>query len=143
MRGDSFLETAIVPEVVRRLAAIPDYTAGFDAAFGSAIITDETMLRAISAFERTLVTVPSYERFLAGDDTALTAQQKHGLDVFRRSGCSRCDPFSRDRQRRCLRQRDAGRGTQRSTGRRRTTLKRRAWSDLPPWRASACRPRSS
>jgi cytochrome c peroxidase len=89
MRGDHFSEAAILPEIVQRLRAIPEYVTRFEGAFGRAIVQDD-VVRAIAAFERTLVTVPSFERYLAGDTSAMNDAQKHGFDVFRRSGCSRC-----------------------------------------------------
>jgi cytochrome c peroxidase len=91
MRGASFDETSIFPELARRLAAIPGYVAKFDAAFGAATTIDDTAsVRAIATFERTIVTVPSYQRWLAGDANAISAEAQQGVAIFRDSGCSRC-----------------------------------------------------
>ena len=90
MRGDAFTALTIFPELVRRLSAIPEYVTKFEAAFGSTPIDDKSIVRAIASFERTLVSVPSYQRYLAGDESALSDAAKHGVQEFRDSGCSRC-----------------------------------------------------
>lgn len=90
MRGSSFDETTIFPELVRRLSAIPEYVAKFDAAFGTPAIDETAIVRAIATFERTLVTVPAYEKWLAGDNNAISDAAKRGVQTFRRDGCSRC-----------------------------------------------------
>jgi cytochrome c peroxidase len=75
---------------VRRLTEIPEYVDRFEAAFGSRTIDDTAVVRAIATFERTLVTVPSYQRWLAGDASAISTAAKNGVETFRRIGCSRC-----------------------------------------------------
>lgn len=72
MRGAAFDEAQIFPEVSRRLATIPSYVTAFEAAFGPDSISEDTIVEAIAAFERTLVTGPSaFDRWLdrlrAGD----------------------------------------------------------------------------
>ena len=91
MRGASYDETTIVPEIVARLVAIPEYVVRFNAAFGASGITDANVFRAIATFERTLVvTDSSFDRHVAGTPSALTPQAAHGFDVFTRSGCAGC-----------------------------------------------------
>jgi cytochrome c peroxidase len=90
MRGASFDDLNVFPELVRRLRNIPEYVDKFQAAFGSATIDDTAIVRAIATFERTLVTVPSYQRWLEGDESAISAAAKRGVETFRDSGCSRC-----------------------------------------------------
>jgi cytochrome c peroxidase len=46
--------------------------------------------RAIAAYEATLVTPAPFDRFLAGDDAALTDRQKAGLRAFIANGCGGC-----------------------------------------------------
>ncbi len=75
-----------------QLAAIPEYVALFDAAFGGgqAAVTPDNALRALAAFQRTLVSDDApFDRYAAGDFDALTAQQRRGLALFR-SGALRC-----------------------------------------------------
>lgn len=90
MRGTKFDERSIFPELVTRLSDIPVYVDMFEAAFGTTSIDATSIVRAIATFERTLVTVPSYERWLAGDSNAISAAAKRGVEEFRDAGCSRC-----------------------------------------------------
>ena len=46
--------------------------------------------RAIEAYEATLVTPAPFDRFLAGNDAALSAAQKDGLRAFIANGCAGC-----------------------------------------------------
>jgi cytochrome c peroxidase len=92
MRGHTYAEDAAVDSVVARLRAIPEYVDLFQQAFGPGeAITPERIGRAIASFERTLVAMNSpFDRFRAGDSTALTAQQRRGMREFDAAGCDRC-----------------------------------------------------
>ena len=91
MRGDAFSKQEIFPELVRRLSAIPEYVTRFRAAFGAEAITRANIGRAIAAFERTLVARwSSFDRYMAGDEGALSQAAKRGLVAFVESGCTRC-----------------------------------------------------
>ncbi len=94
MRGEAFPEAEAVDRVVDRLAAIPEYEALFAAAFDvepSEAVTARHLAMAIAAFERHLSQPNSaYDRWLEGDDEALTARQKRGLDAFHGVGCVDC-----------------------------------------------------
>jgi cytochrome c peroxidase len=46
--------------------------------------------QAIQAYEETLVTPAPFDRFLSGENDALTAQQKSGLRVLLTAGCADC-----------------------------------------------------
>ena len=46
--------------------------------------------RAIAAYQATLNTPAAFDRFLGGDDSALTARQKSGMRAFMASGCAGC-----------------------------------------------------
>jgi len=73
------------------LSGIDEYVARFDAAFGGASsITVENVVRAIASFERTLLSSDSpFDRYAAGDQSALSASQERGLALFR-SAATRC-----------------------------------------------------
>ena len=91
MRGEMFGEQEIVPEVAGRLERIPEYVDRFAGAFGTGPITSLNLARAIASFERTLVTrMTSFDRFMAGDDGALSHAAKRGLAAFVSDGCTRC-----------------------------------------------------
>jgi cytochrome c peroxidase len=92
MRGTAYPAEAALDKVVTRLQAIPEYVALFERAFGpGASVTPEHIGQAIADFERTLVALDSpFDRFRAGDASALTAQQQRGMDKFDDVGCDRC-----------------------------------------------------
>jgi cytochrome c peroxidase len=74
----------------QRLAQEPSYVAAFQRAFpGSTAITGEHMLKAIAAYERTLISpVTRFDRWVAGAADALTTRELAGLELF--SGKGRC-----------------------------------------------------
>lgn len=90
MRGPRFAESEILEEVVARLRAIPAYVARFEAAFGAGPVTAEAVAKSLAAFERTLVNPSSFDRFMSGDDRALSHAAKRGLAVFIHDGCANC-----------------------------------------------------
>ena len=79
-------------EVVAVIQAIDGYAPMFEAAFdGPGSITIENVVGAIAAFERTLLTPNSpYDRYLAGEPNAMTAQQLEGMALFETRGCTGC-----------------------------------------------------
>jgi cytochrome c peroxidase len=83
-------------EVVARVGSIPEYRRIFQRVFGSEGITIDTIVRAIAAYERTLLSGNSpFDRFIAGDTNAITAAQKRGWEVFKgKAKCIECHSFS-------------------------------------------------
>lgn len=54
-------------------------------------LTFDNVAKAIAAFERTLITPGApFDRFLAGEEDALTDLQKEGLAIFQERGCVGC-----------------------------------------------------
>lgn len=88
------LEMASTPEhVAEQLAAIPGYVTAFKQAFPgeSAPVTLVNAQKAIADFEATLITPNArFDRFLRGDESALTPVEKDGLRLFMDQGCARC-----------------------------------------------------
>ena len=78
--------------VVAVLQSIPEYAQAFHRAFPDDPdpLTLRNMARAIAAFERKLVTPSRWDRFLNGDDAALTAEEKAGFQAFLDAGCAVC-----------------------------------------------------
>jgi cytochrome c peroxidase len=77
--------------VVEKLAAAPEYQKTFMEVFGHAPnIAD--MAKAIASYERTQVAFDSpFDKFMAGDQSALTDQQKQGWSIFNGKGrCMSC-----------------------------------------------------
>jgi cytochrome c peroxidase len=92
MRGTTYPENVAVDSVLVRLRGIPEYVAMFREVFGPNTQINATQLaQAMSAFERSLVAMNSpFDRYRAGDSTALTPQQIRGMDEFDDAGCENC-----------------------------------------------------
>ncbi|MGI8836490.1 MAG: cytochrome-c peroxidase [Pyrinomonadaceae bacterium] len=82
--------------VVERVAAISEYRRRFQSIFRTQGITIETIVKAIAAYERTLLSGNSpFDRFMAGDQSAITAAQKRGFELFKgKARCVECHSFS-------------------------------------------------
>ncbi|MDY0398061.1 MAG: cytochrome-c peroxidase [Desulfuromonas thiophila] len=79
--------------VEKTLKSIPEYVDLFTKAFPGEKdpVNFENMAKAIELFEATLLTPnDGLDRFMAGDDKALTAEQKEGLQLFVDTGCAGC-----------------------------------------------------
>jgi cytochrome c peroxidase len=76
---------------VERLAAL-GYLPAFRAAFpdDAQPLSAANYARALEAYQATLTTPAPFDRFLAGEDAALTKQQKAGMRSFIASGCAGC-----------------------------------------------------
>ncbi|WP_036254550.1 cytochrome-c peroxidase [Methylobacter sp. BBA5.1] len=78
-------------DVVARLKAIEGYQGLFEKAFGKDSISKDNATKAIAAYERTLITPNSpYDKYVNGDESALTAQQISGMQKFQEIGCTSC-----------------------------------------------------
>ena len=78
--------------VVKVLRSIPGYVKDFRKAFpdDDDPVTYDNLGKAIGAFERGLMTPSRFDRFLAGDNSALTGEQKRGLKTFVDVRCTNC-----------------------------------------------------
>jgi cytochrome c peroxidase len=72
-----------------------EYKVAFQKAYGRAVNYDD-IGRAIAAFERTLVFMDSpFRRFLNGDEDAISAEAKHGWELYNEKGrCVTCHPIN-------------------------------------------------
>lgn len=79
-------------EVITVLKSMPEYVAAFKKAFPADKdpVTYDNVGRAIGAFERGLITPARWDKFLKGDQTALTVEEKAGFNTFIASGCGTC-----------------------------------------------------
>jgi len=77
---------------VRVLASIPEYVALFKESFpkDKDPVSFDNMALAIGAFERGLVTPSRWDRFLSGDESALSDDEKAGFNRFVAAGCATC-----------------------------------------------------
>lgn len=71
-----------IPEAVSRIAGMSKYPPMFEAAFGTKEVTAHRIAKAISQFERTLISSDSkYDKYLQGEYTA-TDDEKEGILLF-------------------------------------------------------------
>ncbi|NCA71146.1 MAG: cytochrome-c peroxidase [Sphingobacteriia bacterium] len=88
------VEMANKPEnVVITLKSLPEYVERFGRAFPNEAdpVTFDNMAKAIEAFEVTLITPGSpFDGWLEGNDNAMTAEQKQGLELYISKGCTSC-----------------------------------------------------
>jgi cytochrome c peroxidase len=80
-----------VDELVGELAAVPSYVAEFERVFGKPVNADD-IARALATYQRSLIALNSpFDRYLAGDEDALSPAAKEGLALFRGDAdCIRC-----------------------------------------------------
>lgn len=78
--------------VVTTLSSMPEYVARFHEAFPGEKrpVTMENAARALAAFERGLTTASRFDRFVAGEHSALTETEQRGLQLFATTGCTTC-----------------------------------------------------
>jgi cytochrome c peroxidase len=78
--------------VEQTLRSIPEYVAAFAKAFPGEKqpLTYDNTAKAIGAFERKLFTPSRWERYLAGEKSALTGPEKAGFNTFVETGCPTC-----------------------------------------------------
>jgi cytochrome c peroxidase len=77
-------------EIARKLEADPDMRNRFFVAYGRRPEGGD-VLDALASFQRTLVTPGSkFDRWLEGDDAALSADELDGYGLFKSLGCSAC-----------------------------------------------------
>src|SRR5581483_8969195 len=78
--------------IVASIKGVPGYVKRFRQVFGDGDITIDHVAKAIATFERTILSGNSpYDRYQAGDQTALTESQVRGMEIFfKRAACDAC-----------------------------------------------------
>ncbi len=85
------LATSIPPDVAAVLSPETTYNDLFAAAFGDGAITARRIAFAIATYERTLIADQTpFDRFVAGQQNALTPGQVQGLNAMGPSNCRAC-----------------------------------------------------
>ncbi len=85
-------EMAAPPKLVEdRINSIAEYVTEFKGAYGNDVKIDfEKITATIATFEKTLVTPSRFDKFLNGDENALSKEEKDGLVTFIDKGCTAC-----------------------------------------------------
>ncbi|TQI80462.1 cytochrome c peroxidase [Serratia fonticola] len=77
-------------EIIAKLDQDATLKADFNRVYANGF-TGDNITDAIAEFEKTLITPDSpFDRYLKGDENALTAQQKHGYQLFQQNKCGTC-----------------------------------------------------
>lgn len=85
--------------LVKSIGAIPEYKSLFLKAFNDEKVTLDNIVKAIACFERTkLAGNAPFDRFMAGDNSAISPAAQRGWRLFRVQGrCITCHTFSKSR----------------------------------------------
>lgn len=73
---------------VKKIASLPEYVSAFKKTYGS--VSFDNIADAIANFERTLLTPSPFDRFLEGNEKALSKEAQAGLKLFIDKGCTAC-----------------------------------------------------
>ena len=78
--------------MIARIDGIPSYKALFAKAYPGEPVAPETVAKAIATFERGVVSPDApFDRWVAGDDAAISAEAKRGFVVFNtKAACAKC-----------------------------------------------------
>ncbi len=85
-------ELAAPASLVQRLMDDPQMTEAFAQAFPRAPISEDTIVAALAAYERSLVSPETqFDAWVRGDEGALSAEEKQGFRIFvGKGGCVSC-----------------------------------------------------
>ncbi len=82
--------SASFDEIAERLAADKEFAARFNAVYPEGL-NEATITDAIAEFEKTLITPNSaFDRYLKGEQNALTKQEVRGYALFKENKCATC-----------------------------------------------------
>ena len=77
-------------QIIAKLAADKDFAKAFKAVYPDGL-TEANITDAIEEFERTLITPDArFDKWLRGDDAALTADELAGYELFKKYDCATC-----------------------------------------------------
>ncbi|MDE6979248.1 MAG: cytochrome-c peroxidase [Helicobacter sp.] len=75
---------------VSKINSLPEYVNEFKKIYGRSGVTFDNIADAIATFERTLITPSRFDKFLEGDEKALSKDEQAGLKLFIDKGCIAC-----------------------------------------------------
>lgn len=76
-------------DLVKKLNAHPQYKKAFEKIYDKGI-TKETITDALEEFQKTLITPSAFDRYLKGEENAISEDQKKGYKLFKTKGCISC-----------------------------------------------------
>lgn len=63
---------------VEKISSLPEYVNEFKKIYGKSGVTFDNIADAIANFERTLITPSRFDKFLEGDENALSKKEQEG-----------------------------------------------------------------
>lgn len=85
------LATNLTPDIAAALTQYPTYPMLFEAAFGDGAISSKRVAFAIATYQRTLISDQTpFDRWLGGDEAAMTTNQINGWFAFNDANCAQC-----------------------------------------------------
>ncbi|MCP9756295.1 cytochrome-c peroxidase [Lacihabitans sp. CCS-44] len=92
MRGKDISEEIILDRIMERLRENKVYFGLFERAFGSKnSVSIENLGKALATYQRTIVANNSrFDKYLRGDESALSFNEIEGMKAFGKSGCIAC-----------------------------------------------------
>ena len=75
---------------VEKISSLLEYVNEFKKIYGKSGVTFDNIADAIANFERTLITPSRFDKFLEGDENALSKKEQEGLKLFIDKGCVAC-----------------------------------------------------
>lgn len=77
-------------DLIKKLKAVPEYKTAFDENY-SGDISKYSITHALAEFQKTLTTPNSpFDKFLKGDQSAISEDAKQGYNKFKQFGCASC-----------------------------------------------------
>ncbi|KPK15045.1 MAG: cytochrome B6 [Myxococcales bacterium SG8_38] len=80
---------AVWDEVVAKIKKEDEYAAAFAKLYEDGV-TQDNITDAIAEYEKSLITPSRFDKYLRGDASALTDQEKRGYQTFKEVGCTAC-----------------------------------------------------
>ena len=76
-------------EVVEKVGKNDEYAAAFGKLYEDGV-TQNNITDAIAEYEKSLVTPSRFDKYLRGDQSAITEEEKQGYALFKETGCPTC-----------------------------------------------------
>ncbi|MEM9822886.1 MAG: cytochrome c peroxidase [Bacteroidota bacterium] len=91
MKGTAAAAEAYIASLEQKVMAIQGYRSLFYAAFSDSTVSVDRITKAIATYERTLITPNApFDRYMRGDQNAMTNEQIKGMQSFISVGCNEC-----------------------------------------------------
>lgn len=91
MKGPALSSGVYIESLEQEVTSIKAYRALFYHAFADSTATIDKITKAIATYERTLITPNApFDRYMRGDQNAMTDIQIRGMESFIKTGCNNC-----------------------------------------------------